>query len=68
MAIIPKSVGSKWKNSANIINAIKSNKKTIIDSGLNVYVMCFNSNIFEHVFPLLESTCKETGGSEINIK
>ena len=51
-----------------IINAIKSNKKPIIDSGLNVYVMCFNSNIFEHVFPLLESTCKETGGSEINIK
>ena len=48
-----------------ICNAIMANEKVIIDSGLDVYLVCFNQLIFNQVYPLVSKLCERTGGGII---
>jgi hypothetical protein len=48
-----------------ICRAIASCQQLIIDSGLECYVVCFSSNTFQEVFPLLEGVMKATNGEVV---
>lgn len=59
--------GGVFHNPFNIIcNAINDCKDIIEQSGLDVYVVCFDNNVFKNAYPLLKNTIDSTGGSVIN--
>lgn len=56
-----------FRNPIKIVtDCIKKNKDLIISSGIDVYIVCFNDQSFNDVFPLLEETVKETNGTVID--
>lgn len=59
--------GGVFHNPFNIIcNAINDCKSVIELSGLDVYVVCFDNNVFKNVYPQLKCTIDATGGQIIN--
>lgn len=55
-----------FRNPIEIVTgAIKKNKELILASGLDVYIVCYNDDIFRVVHPLLAQLVEETGGSII---
>lgn len=57
---------ASFSNPINIVcEAIKRNKDVIVDSGLDVYLVCFSQNSFECVSNILSDVVKETEGSII---
>ena len=59
--------GGVFKNPKELIcEAITSCEQTIIDSGLEVYVVCFTNSIFQQVSPLLMPTVKRTNGKVVS--
>ena len=58
--------GGVFKNPKELIcEAITSCEQLIIDSGLEVYVVCFTNSIFQQVYPLLKDTVARTNGKII---
>ena len=49
-----------------ICNQIAKCKDLIIDSGLDVYVVCYDEYTFAEVFPLLQEVVETTGGSIVS--
>ena len=49
-----------------ICKQIEKCQDLIVESGLDVYVVCFNNYTFQEVYPLLGDVMKETGGSVID--
>lgn len=58
--------GGFFRNPISMVaEAIKFNKQKIIDSGLDVYLMCFNKSLFDESYKVLSSVVDETKGSII---
>lgn len=61
--------GGVFANPVGIVcEAIRSAEKLIIDSGLEVYVVCFDDNAYYQVYPNLRSCMTRTGGKVVDCK